>query len=71
MSLIAAGRVAELDGFIGYMEPYATSHQAFDDDVAFQKEVSNAARALGKAVLLHEAGRYDSPSAGLVDPEPK
>jgi hypothetical protein len=71
MSLIAAGRVAELDGFVGYMEPYATSHQSLDADGAFQQEVMNAARALGNAVLLHEAGRYDSPSAGLVDPEPK
>jgi multimeric flavodoxin WrbA len=71
MSLIEAGRVAELDGYVGYMEPYATSHQALDDDQAFQKEVVNAARALGNAVLLHRAGRYESPGTGLVDPEPK
>lgn len=71
MSLIEAGRVAELDGYVGYMEPYATSHQALDADDAFQKEVLNAARALGRAVLLHRAGRYELPAAGLVDPEPK
>lgn len=71
MSLIGASRTAERDGYIGYMEPYATSHSELDKDTAFQKEVTNAARALGNAVLLHREGRYDSPSAGLIDPEPK
>ena len=40
------------------MEPYATSHQALDKDEAFQEEVRNVARALGKAVVLHRAGKY-------------
>ncbi|MGN6310189.1 MAG: flavodoxin family protein [Xanthobacteraceae bacterium] len=71
MSLIGASRTAELDGYVGYMEPYATSHRELDEDEAFRKEVLNAAHALGSAVLLHRAGRYQSPSAGLVDPEPK
>jgi hypothetical protein len=26
MSLISAGRAGEIDGYVGYMEPYATSH---------------------------------------------
>src|SRR5207302_11507290 len=30
MSLVQASRTAEADGYIGYMEPYATSHQALD-----------------------------------------
>jgi len=71
MGLISASRTAELDGYLGYMESYAESHQALDEDVAFQKEVVNAAQALGNAVLLHRVGRYDSPARGLVDPEPK
>lgn len=71
MALIAASRTAELDGYVGYMEPYATSHQSLDDDTAFQKEVLNAARALSNAVLLHKAGRFEPPDAGLTDPEPK
>jgi hypothetical protein len=29
------------------------------------------ARALGKAVILHRAGKYDAPGNGLVDPQPK
>jgi hypothetical protein len=71
MALIGASRTAELDGYVGYMEPYATSHQELDKDDAFHKDVVNAAHALGNAVLLHRAGRYQSPAAGLVDPEPK
>jgi hypothetical protein len=71
MSLISAGGMSEADGYIGYMEPYATSHQALDQDEAFQDNVRNVARALGKAVLLHRAGKYEEPGKGLVDPNPK
>jgi multimeric flavodoxin WrbA len=71
LSLISAGGMAETDGYIGYMEPYATSHQALDKDKAFQEEVLNVARALGKAVMLHRAGKYADPGKGLVDPQPK
>src|ERR1700712_3009005 len=71
MSLISAGGMAETDGYIGYMEPYATSHAALDEDDAFQEEVRNVARALGNAVKLHRAGKYQEPGKGLADPNPK
>jgi multimeric flavodoxin WrbA len=71
MSLISAGAMSEADGYVGYMEPYATSHQALDDDEAFQENVRNVARALGKAVTLHRAGKYQDPGEGLADPNPK
>jgi multimeric flavodoxin WrbA len=71
MSLISAGGTAERDGYIGYMKPYATAHEALDDDRAFQEEVLNVARTLGKAVILHRSGKYDEPGKGLVDPQPK
>jgi hypothetical protein len=71
MNLISAGGLAETDGYIGYMEPYATSHDALDKDEAFQEEVRNVARALGQAVNLGRAGRFENPSKGLVEPEPK
>src|SRR3954468_23101381 len=71
MSLISAGRGAETDGYVGYMEPYATSHQALDEDHAFQQEVLNVARALGKAVTLSRAGQHQDPGRGLTDPAPK
>jgi multimeric flavodoxin WrbA len=71
MHLISAGSFAETDGYIGYMEPYATSHQALDDDTAFQEDVRNVARALGNAVRLDLAGRLANPGKDLVEPEPK
>lgn len=71
MSLVQATRTAEVDGYIGYMEPYATSHQALDRDEDFQEETRNAARALGNAILLSRAGRYERPDEEIEDPVPK
>ena len=71
MSLVSAGSMAEVDGYIGYMKPYATSHEALDEDEAFRDEVLNVARALGRAVSLHRAGKYDEPGQRLVEPRPK
>jgi multimeric flavodoxin WrbA len=71
MALISAGRTAEAEGYVGYMEPYATSHEALDEDRGFQEEVRNAAHALGNAVKLARAGKLENPAAGLVQPDPK
>ena len=71
MNLISAGNMAESDGYVGYMKPYATSHEDLDEDTDFQEEVRNAARALGAAVRLAHAGRLDNPAKGLSDPNPK
>ena len=71
MSLVPASRTAEVDGYIGYMEPYATSHQALDEDEAFQQQARNAARALGNAVKLYRAGKYQRPDEDLDHPNPK
>lgn len=71
MSLLSAGRFAEVDGYVSYMQPYATSHEALDEDSDFQEQVRNAARALGKAVELSRAGRLASPGRSLTDPNPK
>ncbi len=71
MSLISAGGMSEAGGYIGCMEPYATSHQVLDDDETFQENVRNVARALGKAVTLHRAGKHEEPGKGLIDPSPK
>ena len=68
MGLVSAGRMAEADGYVGYMEPYATSHEALDEDRAFQQEVVNAAQTLGNAVRLARLGRLDNPGGGLVSP---
>jgi hypothetical protein len=71
MALISAGGMAEADGYIGYMDPYATSHAALDEDTAFQEQVRNVARALGRAVILARRGHFDQPGEGLRDPQPK
>ena len=71
MSLVQASRTAEVDGYIGYLEPYATSHQALDEDEAFQQETRNAARALGNAILFSRAGRYQRPDEEIEDPIPE
>ena len=71
MHLMLAGSKSEVDGYIGYFEPYATSHEALDRDVAFQAEVRNAALALIEAVEAGRAGRLIEPGAQLKEPRPK
>ncbi|MEI9407133.1 NADPH-dependent FMN reductase, partial [Mesorhizobium sp. Cs1330R2N1] len=69
--LISAGRFGEIDGYVGYMEPYATSHRDLDEDREFQQEVRNVACALGNAIRLARSGRLDEPGEGLEEPNPK
>jgi len=71
MELISAGGRAETDGYVGYKKPYATSHEDFDEDKAFQEEVLNVARALGAAIELAHTGHLEDPGKGLKDPQPK
>ncbi len=68
--LVQAGPSAVLDTFIGYYQPYATSHQALDRDEGFQEEVRNAARALVKQVQMMRAGRRE-PDEELEEPRKK
>ena len=71
LELVKAGGMATLDRYIGYYEPYATSHEALDRDEAVQDEVRNAARSLINTVRLMREGRYEQPDAGLESPRPK
>lgn len=71
MGLIDAGPMARFDRFIGYYEPYATSHEALDRDGAMQEEVRNAAQALAQAVTLLREGRLLQGDRGLQQPRPK
>jgi multimeric flavodoxin WrbA len=71
MHLVAAAPTALLDRYVGYYEPYATSHDALDRDEAIQQEVRNAARALVNAVNLARAGRLERADHALRDPRPK
>lgn len=70
MRLVRAGSAALLDRYIGYYEPYATSHEALDRDRAVREEVRNVARSLASAIRSLHAGRRE-PGATLADPRPK
>jgi multimeric flavodoxin WrbA len=54
MGLIDSGAKSQLDRFIGYYEPYATSHEPLDRDAGVQEEVRNAARAVAEFVACEE-----------------
>src|ERR1039457_6420439 len=71
MGLIDAGAQARLDRFIGYYEPYATSHDALDKDEPVQEEARNVARAVAKAVIELRAGRLQAVQPILSRPRPK
>jgi multimeric flavodoxin WrbA len=71
MGLESAGNHAELDRYIGYWEPYATSHEALDRDLALQGEVRNAAAALAEAVHAKRAGTWVSAGRDLTRPRKK
>jgi hypothetical protein len=70
MDLVQAGGAALLDRYIGYYEPYATSHEALDRDRNVQEEVRNVARSLAKTIRQIRSGRRE-PDEGLEDPRPK
>ncbi len=57
MNLEPAGGSAELDRYIGYWKPYATSHAELDADIAIQDEVRLAARTLVAAVTAKRNGK--------------
>lgn len=70
MKLLPAIPQGDLDRFIGYYDPYATSHDALDADAAVQDEVRRTAKALVEAVGLARAGRLPHVE-WESDPRPK
>ena len=71
MQLVPAGSGASMDRYIGYYEPYATSHDALDRDTAVQQEVRALAARLVDTVRLLQSGQHVSPATALRDPRPK
>jgi len=71
MGLIDAGNRARLDRYIGYYEPYATSHDALDRDHAVQEETRQVARAVAQMTAAMRAGKLETPLAGEPAPRPK
>ena len=70
MKLLPAMPQGGIDRYIGYYEPYATSHDALDHDGAIQREVRDAAKTLIGAVALARAGRFPRLEAES-EPRPK
>jgi len=66
-----AGMQAAIGTYIGYYEPYATSHQALDADRDLFTEVGNAAQALAKMIGQIRSGKFRAPDAGLRNPRQK
>jgi multimeric flavodoxin WrbA len=62
MGLIRSGSQSQIDRYIGYFKPYATSHEDLDADSAIFQEVRNIATA-----VLHAATRIRA--GGLVPPD--
>ena len=71
MGLIDAGDRSKLDRFIGYFEPYATSHDALDKDKDVQTEVRNVASTVANAVAALRKGTRSQPDKSLTNPRPK
>lgn len=71
MDLVPAGAAAELDRYIGYWKPYATSHEELDQDEAVQDEVRNAAWTLLEAVKAKRAGTLVTAGENLKEPRQK
>jgi hypothetical protein len=64
-------RQARLDRFIGYYEPYATSHDALDRDEAVQEETRNVARAVAQVTGGAARRRARRRHRGTPSPRPK
>ena len=71
IGLQSAGAAGELDRYIGYWQPYATSHSELDNDLAVQEEVRNVARTLLEAVIVQRHGRTSGAGADLKRPRQK
>jgi multimeric flavodoxin WrbA len=71
IGMIQAGAYAAIDSFIGWYEPYATSHDDLDRDKPLFKQVENAAISLGRMVTDMRAGRYRAPNQGMHNPREK
>lgn len=70
MGLVDAGQASQLDRYIGYYGPYASSHAALDADEAMVEETRNAARALVERVTQLRSGLAEA-GAALHSPRQK
>lgn len=70
MRLVPAGHAGLVGRYVGYYEPYATSHDALDADPGLWQETREAARALIATMRSVRAGTHPALRTG-EDPRPK
>lgn len=71
MGFIDAGAQARLDRFIGYYEPYATSHETLDRDDALQQETRNVGLSVARTVQALRSGHLKADRPTIQRPRPK
>jgi multimeric flavodoxin WrbA len=71
IGMVQAGKQASLDTYVGYYEPYATSHAALDARPDLFVEVANATTSLLNLVREMRAGTWRAPDAALRSPRQK
>ena len=71
IGLVPSGHLGHIDRYVGYLAPYATSHDDLDADKATQEDVRNAARALVEAVKMLRTGNLVPPDRDLHEPRQK
>jgi multimeric flavodoxin WrbA len=71
IGLLPAGHLSQIDRYVGYLAPYATSHDDLDRDKDLQDDVRNAARALVQAVKDRRSGKLEPVDRGLHEARPK
>ncbi|MBK8206927.1 MAG: flavodoxin family protein [Planctomycetes bacterium] len=71
LSDLGMHEASAVGAYVGYYQPYATSHDDLDKDAAFQAEAANAASALVNLVKQMRSGKFKAPDAGLKAPRQK
>jgi multimeric flavodoxin WrbA len=71
MGMLPAGDLALVDRYVGYLKPYATSHDDFDCDTDFQVDVRTATLALVQGVKDRRSGKLEPPDRGLQEARQK
>lgn len=71
IKLISSGADGKLERYIGYLKPYALSHEALDKDKDLFQEIENAARALALNIRAKREGKLKSLNLNFSDPRPK
>jgi multimeric flavodoxin WrbA len=68
---LPSGGQSQIDRYIGYFKPYATSHDALDGDAAIFEEARNVARCVSNAIGALREGRLFVADEDIKPPRQK